>query len=279
MLGSTLFTSCIKSVSEQKQVITIQSIEKATPDLLNESSSIIKQRLTDFGIKDADVSVITSNGTIEITLDSKVDLNEILPLLTAKGKIEFYETYNSADIISLLDKDSNLFNLLNIQQKSSEFGNSTAILGYCQISNRAKVDSYIAINSMCSLNQGVNYLWSKNPDKNGNYYLYVLKQNAALDKSQIKKVMVSNNKNTNSAELQIEFNENGALTWLNLSRNNLDKPIAIVIDNAVYAAPIVRSEIKSGKCQITGDFTLPEIALLKSIIGNKDLPLEFKLVD
>lgn len=278
LLGSMVLTACPKPTTTQKQVITIQSVEEASPELLNKSCTIIKQRLSDYGIQNANVSANISMKTIEISLNGNVDTEEILPLLTSEGEIGFYETYDRADIIKLLDKDNELFSLLNIQQKGSKLSNSPAILGYCKMQVKNQVDLYIAKQNMTQLNQGVNYFWSKNPNENGDYYLYLLKQNAALDKTQVQKVSVSNNIDNHSAELLIEFNETGALAWQDLSRNNLDKPIAIVIDNAVYATPIVQSEIKGGKCQITGDFTIKEVTLLKSIISNDDLPLKFKLV-
>lgn len=43
----------------------------------------------------------------------------------------------------------------------------------------------------------------------------------------------------------------------------------------VYFAPVLKDEIKNGKCSISGNFTLKELTQLKSLITNKTLPLDF----
>jgi SecD/SecF fusion protein len=68
------------------------------------------------------------------------------------------------------------------------------------------------------------------------------------------------------------------LKWQDLSRNNINKSIAMVIDNLVYFAPMLKEEIKSGKCSVSGDFTLEDVTLLKSLINNGELPLDLIIV-
>jgi preprotein translocase subunit SecD len=58
----------------------------------------------------------------------------------------------------------------------------------------------------------------------------------------------------------------------------MGKPLAIGIDNRVYSAPILKDEITTGTCEISGNFTLNEVVMLKSLINTNELPLEFKLV-
>jgi SecD/SecF fusion protein len=126
--------------------------------------------------------------------------------------------------------------------------------------------------------QGIKYLWSERTNRDGNFVLYLLKPQAAMDKSQIlETVVVKQPKNSDYTDLMINFDKNGAQVWQNLSKNNIGKPIAIVIDNVVYSAPKVMGEINNGKCIISGDFSLKDVMLLKSLIGNEELPLEFRL--
>jgi preprotein translocase subunit SecD len=106
--------------------------------------------------------------------------------------------------------------------------------------------------------------------------LYLLKHNAALDKSQVLKAV--ERKTNESIDLMISFNKSGTLVLQSLSKNNIGKPIGIVIDNVVYSAPMVKEEISTGECEISGDFTQSEVTLLKSLINNIELPLDFKIV-
>lgn len=268
-----------KSISKQKQVVTIQSVEeRPNTNLLNVSCSIIKNRLRDIGLQSFEVSANTTQKTIDITFTDKVDVNEILQLITSKGKIGFYETYNRLDVIKLLEKEDKLFSILNIPLENSEIDNSSAILGYCKLQNKSQVDSYISKYYVSKPDQGIKYLWSESANKDGNYFLYLLKHQAAMDKSQIlETVVVKQPDKTDHSDLMINFNNNGVLVWQNLSKNNIGKQIAMVVDNVVYCAPKLMEEINNGKAIISGNFSIKEITHLKSLIDNGELPLEFRL--
>lgn len=266
-----IFSAYTQTASEAKQVIKIRSINNSTPELLTKSCSIIKERLNDFGLQNFQLMV--NSGNIEITFGDKVSINEMLPLFTAKGSIAFYETHSRLDVVKLLKKDDTFFSILNASVSDSAINYSTAIMGFCKPENISKVDKYIAKHYVGGPNEAINFLWSKSPNKNGDYYLYLLKHNASLGKQQILDA-TENEYN----DISISFNESGTLIWQSVSRNNLNKPIAIVIDNKVYAAPIVKNEISGGNCIISGDYSLNEVRLLKSLITNDELPLEFDLI-
>lgn len=266
-----------KSNSNQKQVVEIQSIVN-NPDskLLDESCLIIKKRLNDNEVKNFDMSINSKRGIIEITFNEKIDLKDILPLLILKGEIEFYETYNRTDVIKLLAKGDKLFTLLNIVSENSEIDKSSPILGFCKPEFSSQVDSYIAQYYVSKSGEGINFVWGRDLNKNGDCYLYLLKHNSVLSKQQILEVSVD--KVTESNDLMITFNNDGALVWQNLSKNNINKSIALVIDKKVYFAPVLKNEIKDGKCSISGNFTFKELTKLKSLITNGTLPLDFKIV-
>jgi len=266
-----------KSNSNQKQVVEIQCVVN-NPDskLLDEACLIIKKRLNDNEVKNFDVSINSKRGIIEITFNEKIDLKDILPLLISKGEVEFYETYNRTEVIKLLNKGDKLFTLLNIASENSEIDNSSAILGFCKPELTSQVDSYNAQYYVSKPGEGINFVWGKDLNKNGECYLYLLKHNSVLSKQQIMEVSV--NKVNESCELMITFNKDGALVLQNLSKNNINKSIALVIDKKVYFAPVLKNEIKDGKCSISGNFTFKELTQLKSLITNGTLPLDFKIV-
>lgn len=59
--------------------------------------------------------------------------------------------------------------------------------------------------------------------------------------------------------VSMSMNSDGARRWALLTKQNINKSIAIVLDNYVYSAPNVSNEITGGNSQITGHFT-PEQA-------------------
>lgn len=273
ILSSMALTSCPKSASKQNQVIQLQCVEQANQESLNQSCSIIKQRLSDYGIKDYDVSVNANQNMLEVTLSQDIDYNEILPLLTSKGEIEFFETYNRSDVIKLLSSDSKLISLLIVPQNNNDASISPATLGFCNEPNIATVDSCLATHNF----EDIKFAWSKASKSDEIYSLYLLKTPAAINKSLVSKTAVRQSKQFYN-ELLITFNKEGSLIFQNISKSNLNKPLAIVIDNKVYSAPIVRSEIKGGNCAITGNFTLNELNVLKALINNQSLPITFKVL-
>jgi len=138
-----IVSACQQSITTQKQILKIQSVENSNSDILSESCSIISNRLKDYNLQNFDVSVNADQKDIEISLDDKTDVNEILPLFTSKGKLEFYEPYNRSDFIKLLEKGDTLFSLLNIPSEDSGTIISSAVLGYCKPENILQVDSYL----------------------------------------------------------------------------------------------------------------------------------------
>lgn len=276
-IGTILTSAFPKSSLEQEQVVKIECVDES-PDLnlLKESCLIIKNRLDDYGIQDFEISVDVDRKIIEISLSDKVDLNEILPLTTEKGGIEFYETFNRQDVVKLIEKEDTLFSLLNIPSGSREMDNTSAIFGYCKEQNKSQVDAYIAEHYVSKPNQGIDFVWSESANKDGDYCLHVLNHHAAMDKSQVLKSSVKYSSTTGYPELIIDFNTKGDSIWQDITRSNIGKSIALVIDGKVYCAPVVKSEIKEGKCQISGNFSTQKIGRLNAFINNDELPLVFK---
>src|SRR5207237_1398073 len=70
----------------------------------------------------------------------------------------------------------------------------------------------------------------------------------------------------------------GTRTWAQMTKDNVGKPIAIVLDKEVYSAPFVNGEIPYGSSQITGSFTTNEAQDLASILQSGKLPAPAKIV-
>lgn len=87
------------------------------------------------------------------------------------------------------------------------------------------------------------------------------------------------NPNTGSPEISIEFNSNGAKLFGEITKRNLQKPVAIFLDNELISAPTVQAEITTGKAVITGKFTLEEAKKLAIQLNYGALPVPVKLVE
>lgn len=83
---------------------------------------------------------------------------------------------------------------------------------------------------------------------------------------------------TGRAEISLEMDQQGSALWAKLTRENIGKPVAIVLDDFVYSAPIVQNEITGGRSSITGNYTAKEGTELANILETGKLPAPAKIV-
>ena len=79
-------------------------------------------------------------------------------------------------------------------------------------------------------------------------------------------------------EVSMSMNSEGSKTWARLTKANLNRSIAIVLDGFVYSFPTVQSEITGGSSQITGNFTPEEAQDLANILKSGKLPAPAHIV-
>lgn len=83
---------------------------------------------------------------------------------------------------------------------------------------------------------------------------------------------------TGTPMISLEMDEEGADKWAKLTRENIGKPIAIVLDDYVHTAPTVNTVIADGRSQITGSFSPKEGTDLANILKTGKLPAPAKIV-
>ena len=82
----------------------------------------------------------------------------------------------------------------------------------------------------------------------------------------------------NRPSINMKMDAVGTRIWAQMTKDNVGKPIAIVLDKVVYSAPFVNGEIPFGSSQITGSFTTNEAQDLASILQSGKLPAPAKIV-
>lgn len=81
-----------------------------------------------------------------------------------------------------------------------------------------------------------------------------------------------------NVEITMMMNAEGAKVWKRLTAENIGNQIAIVLDDYVYSAPRVNSEIPNGRSSITGNFTVEEAQDLANILKAGKLPAPARIV-
>jgi len=80
------------------------------------------------------------------------------------------------------------------------------------------------------------------------------------------------------ANVSMSMNAEGAKTWARMTKDNLGKCIAIVLDGYVYSAPVVNTVIEGGSSQITGNFTVQEAEDLANTLKSGKMPAPARIV-
>ena len=94
----------------------------------------------------------------------------------------------------------------------------------------------------------------------------------------LNKAQLAFDSTTNKPHVVLEFNDEGAKIFAELTKNNVGKILAIYLDGAPISTPRVQEEISGGKAQITGDFTLAEAKQLAERLNAGALPVPINLI-
>jgi protein-export membrane protein SecD len=79
--------------------------------------------------------------------------------------------------------------------------------------------------------------------------------------------------------VHFEFNSRGATAFARVTRENIGKPFAIILDNKVISAPYIRSEIPGGQGEITGNFSAEDVNRLALLLRSGALPAALSIIE
>jgi preprotein translocase subunit SecD len=107
----------------------------------------------------------------------------------------------------------------------------------------------------------------------------VVKKVAVVTGSMIKKANVSFSSNTNQPVVSFELNSQGSSAFAQFTSTHIGKRLAIVLDNTVYSAPVIREPILNGSGEISGDFTVRQAHDLAIVLRSGSLPAPVKVLE
>jgi preprotein translocase subunit SecD len=106
----------------------------------------------------------------------------------------------------------------------------------------------------------------------------LLKKQAALTGDLLSEAKVSIDSRFNEPYVSLSFNAAGAKLFEEVTGANVKKRLAIILDNAVYSAPVIQEKISGGNAQITGSFTDTEAKDLAIVLRAGALPAPMKML-
>lgn len=185
----------------------------------------------------------------------------------AQSKPLFSETYTSEQIFSVLDEDDPVFQILDRSGSSPE----SALLGTCEKKDAKPLMEHLQKGDIYqNFPANTVFAWGHSTE-GGKLKLYALKKgqkDQIPSTADIQSVGINESRDPGNYELLLSFNAKGKEQWAELTRNNVGRDIAIVVEDKVVSAPKVRQEIKFGKCIISGNFSKDEATKIKDSLVN-----------
>ena len=182
---------------------------------------------------------------------------------------------NEAETDAAVMKQNPLFSVL---QPSGARGN--ACIGYAHYADTAKINKYLAMPQIKGIfPPELKPMWTvKGSQWAGEniFELVAIKATSRDGKAPLDGGVVTDARvqygNNGSPEVSMSMNAEGANTWARMTKDNIGRQIAIVLDGMVYSYPTVQSEISGGSSQITGNFTVEEAEDLANVLKSGKLP-------
>lgn len=104
-------------------------------------------------------------------------------------------------------------------------------------------------------------------------------KNTELSGKNLKRAVVQFNPNDNSPEVSLEFDEEGALLFEEITARNVGRPVAIYLDDYPISVPNVNERISGGKAVISGNFSMNEAKELVQRLKAGALPVPIELIN
>ena len=254
---------------------TYYAEEKTGEEAVTDEETMVEETATDDLINDlAETETETAADTTELSLLDQLE-SDTTDLAMKDQSIEEYSKMNP------------LYAVLNPayeQRQGQYYPSQSATVGYAAIKDTAKVNKMLR-ETKSVFPRDLKLAWMNAPRVEGSGVLELLALKItnrdgkpALGGEVITDARQDYDRN-GRVEVTMSMNAEGAKIWKRLTGENIGNQIAIVLDDYVYSAPNVNSEIPSGQSSISGNFTIEEAQDLANILKAGKLPARARIVE
>jgi SecD/SecF fusion protein len=231
-----------------------------------------------------DLNKTTSTAGESTTVAEKTEKSDDLSLL---DELETSKDSTSADKTKDQASEYPLFAILipNANQQGQLFPGPA--VGFSHFGDTAAVNKYLNMPQIKALfPRDLKFAWQLKPfDEKGNFYQLVALKittrdgRAPLDGDAVNDARQDFGQGQASAEVNMNMNSDGAKIWARMTKDNIGKSIAIVLDGFVVSYPTVQTEITGGRSNITGNFTVEEAKDLANMLKSGKMPAPANIVE
>ena len=165
-----------------------------------------------------------------------------------------------------------------------------AIIGHASVHDTASINKMLHSDLAAKmLRKDLKLLWgakSEGPiyqgEKGEQFQLYAIKVTDPSGRAPLEGDVITSASDgydqLGKPDVSMQMNAEGTRIWADLTRKNVDKAIAIVLDDVVYSAPNVNNEINGGSSQITGHFTIEDTKDLANTLNSGKMPAPMRIL-
>ena len=202
---------------------------------------------------------------------------------TAKSMAALLKGENAEQQVDMvqLKKDHPLLALLSVTSTDGP------VVGYANYKDTAEINRLLAMPEVVAeLPKDLRLKWSVSPfeydPKGQTIELYAIRSTERTGKAPLEGDVVVDAKDTydhyGKPAVSMSMNTDGARRWAQLTKQNINKCVAIVLDGYVYSAPRVNQEITGGNSEITGHFTPEQAKDLANVLKSGKMPAPAHIV-
>ena len=216
----------------------------------------------------------------------KAEGDELAALVDSLGTDSASMAADQAAQLAEYKKSNPLFAILNPSVNQAGQAYRGPVIGTVHYTDTAKVNAML--NSQIAkavLPRDARFYWTVKAidEANAYYQLVALKAQrdgrASLEGDVITDARADFSQVSAYANVSMSMNAEGAKTWQRLTKDNIGKSVAIVLDGYVYSFPTVQSEIAGGNSQITGNFTVEEAKDLANTLKSGKMPAPARIIE
>ena len=331
-------------VSTQSTDAEVESALRAEVQAaVDNSFNVVRNRIDKFGVVQPNIQKLEGqSGRIMVEMPGIKEPERVRKLLQGSANLEFWETYNSQEIVPLLaqlnqryaisggevvEEDTTVVAAADTtaavatasdlasklakkdakadDNKAAELakkqnplfsvfqpvqGNMLAVVGYANARDTAAINKIIYSDLAGQiLPAELKLRWGAQPEDFGGqntrgdiFELYALKITEPSGRAPLEGDVITNAKDDfdqmGHPSVSMQMNSDGARRWSQITKQNIGKAVAIVLDDAVYSAPRILTQIDGGNSQITGNFTIEATKDLANTLNSGKMPAPTRIV-
>lgn len=277
-----------------------RALRQEIKDRVSSSTNVLRARIDQFGVVAPNIQELENDGQILLELPGVKEHDRVRELLKSSANLEFYETMPLSQIqgaLSELDqtlRNDSTGNGRGLMSYFSQIGDPRYIVvGMATETARDTINAILASPAAKRiLPSNLKLAWEVKPqtiegsDSTGTKKAQAFYTLMALKTTNGKPALSGDVVTAASAEYEntlgnyvsMTMKPDAARQWARITAANINKPVAIVLDDHIYSAPNVNDVIEGGRSQITGNFDTDEAKDLANVLKSGKMAAKVEII-